>query len=356
MGVHAVSCRFSNRMDENSRVYEWSNGLPIALKRVNFVFTIILEDRNDPKASNEWLLNLRVLAHEWASLGAQYNPKRFSALVIRWHYPVRIACLFFPQGKVVCTGAKSREQANFMISHMIERIRAIPRYSNVTMVSMKIENQVASVALPWEMNLSELRDAYSSFCNYDPESFPGAIVRHPELHKENSITCLVFTSGKMVIMGMKNPGEAYQALDIVPPMIKRFGYNFQSAEGTAPAVPHPVEPKLERPLDVDFMTINQLARMQREKRKRMEESAHLNFIDRKKVKAEPMPAPAPEPLPVKAEPVEQKPAAPEPLMAQLSSLMKKKPSVRSSADEGHTTEMVTQFYYTQTKTENEKKG
>lgn len=41
---------------------------------------------------------------------AEYNPKRFAAVIMRIREP-RTTALIFSSGKMVCTGAKSEEQA-----------------------------------------------------------------------------------------------------------------------------------------------------------------------------------------------------------------------------------------------------
>lgn len=41
---------------------------------------------------------------------AEYNPKRFAAVIMRIRQP-RTTALIFGSGKMVCTGAKSEEQA-----------------------------------------------------------------------------------------------------------------------------------------------------------------------------------------------------------------------------------------------------
>ncbi len=51
-------------------------------------------------------LNLRQITLH--ARNAEYNPKRFAAVIMRIHEP-KTTALFFSYGKMVCTGAKSEE-------------------------------------------------------------------------------------------------------------------------------------------------------------------------------------------------------------------------------------------------------
>lgn len=42
---------------------------------------------------------------------AQYNPRRFAALIMRFKDPTRTTALIFKNGKMVITGAKSEQQS-----------------------------------------------------------------------------------------------------------------------------------------------------------------------------------------------------------------------------------------------------
>jgi len=67
-------------------------------------------------------LDLRKISY--TARNAEYNPKRFAAVIIRIRDP-KTTALIFQTGKMVCTGAKSRqdsEQATKKYAKMIQKI------------------------------------------------------------------------------------------------------------------------------------------------------------------------------------------------------------------------------------------
>ncbi|XP_077319520.1 TATA box-binding protein-like 2 isoform X2 [Lithobates pipiens] len=90
---------------------------------------------------------------------AEYNPKRFAAVIMRIREP-RTTALIFSSGKMVCTGAKS----------------------------------------------------------YEPELFPGLIYRMVKPR----IVLLIFVSGKVVLTGAKERSEIYEAFENIYPILKSF--------------------------------------------------------------------------------------------------------------------------------------
>uniref|UniRef100_UPI00398E53BE TATA box-binding protein-like 2 isoform X2 n=1 Tax=Pristiophorus japonicus TaxID=55135 RepID=UPI00398E53BE len=90
---------------------------------------------------------------------AEYNPKRFAAVIMRIREP-RTTALIFSSGKMVCTGAKS----------------------------------------------------------YEPELFPGLIYRMVKPR----IVLLIFVSGKVVLTGAKVRSEIYEAFENIYPILKGF--------------------------------------------------------------------------------------------------------------------------------------
>ncbi|XP_075718706.1 TATA-box-binding protein isoform X2 [Rhinoderma darwinii] len=90
---------------------------------------------------------------------AEYNPKRFAAVIMRIREP-RTTALIFSSGKMVCTGAKS----------------------------------------------------------YEPELFPGLIYRMIKPR----IVLLIFVSGKVVLTGAKVRAEIYEAFENIYPILKGF--------------------------------------------------------------------------------------------------------------------------------------
>ncbi|GJM84623.1 hypothetical protein PR202_ga00311 [Eleusine coracana subsp. coracana] len=112
---------------------------------------------------------------------AEYNPKRFAAVIMRIREP-KTTALVFASGKMVCTGAKSEEHSKLAARK-----------------DFKIQNMVASCDVKFPIRLEGLAFSHGAFSNYEPELFPGLIYRmkHPK------IVLLVFVSGKIVLTGTK---------------------------------------------------------------------------------------------------------------------------------------------------------
>ncbi len=106
----------------------------------------------------------------------------------------------FLSGKMISVGAKSikraKEQLNQSKFHLLEH----NMIKNVTL-STKIRNIVATVttgkAIPIDIISTKMDGVV-----YDPETFPGMIVKGLD-----SCSCLVFASGKIVIIGAKSANE-----------------------------------------------------------------------------------------------------------------------------------------------------
>ncbi|KAF4524594.1 hypothetical protein B566_EDAN008549 [Ephemera danica] len=94
---------------------------------------------------------------------AEYNPKRFAAVIMRIREP-RTTALIFSSGKM-----------GLVLKH-------------------------------------------GQFSSYEPELFPGLIYRMVKPR----IVLLIFVSGKVVLTGAKVRGEIYEAFDNIYPILKQF--------------------------------------------------------------------------------------------------------------------------------------
>ena len=135
----------------------------------------------------------------------EYHPDQFPGLVFRLKIP-KTATLIFSSGKMVCTGAKSEEQAVKAVRTVVQKLRkgGIP-IANEAIV--EIQNIVASASLGGKVHLEEAaRQLPRSM--YEPEQFPGLIHRMPE----PKTVILLFASGKLVCTGAKKEMEVYKAV------------------------------------------------------------------------------------------------------------------------------------------------
>ena len=217
---------------------------PLEMSVQNLVFTGVLG------AS----VRLPHVASALARHGAELNQKRFSAVIMRIHMNVRetdyedvmlqqlqpvelvrprlmkIAVLIFRNGNLVCTGAKTFAAARYMLLRTAENLRAIG-YADARIVRMNVRNMVGRAQLPCRIDRERMARELSAFVNYDPEQFPGAVVRHP---MTRPITLLVFDSGRVVVTGTKCKARADAALARIKPLLVHFDVN------TPPGTPLPI--------------------------------------------------------------------------------------------------------------------
>ncbi len=136
----------------------------------------------------------------------EYHPDQFPGLVFRLKTP-KTATLIFSSGKMVCTGAKSEDQAFKAVKTVVQKLRkgGIEVLNEAT---IQIQNIVASASLGGRVHLEEAaRQLKRSM--YEPEQFPGLIHRM----SEPKTVILLFASGKLVCTGAKKEEEVYQAVN-----------------------------------------------------------------------------------------------------------------------------------------------
>ncbi len=135
----------------------------------------------------------------------EYHPDQFPGLVFRLKAP-KTATLIFSSGKMVCTGAKSEEQAIKAVRSVVQKLRkgGIPVENDPI---IEIQNIVASASLGGKIHL-ELAARILPRSMYEPEQFPGLIHRM----FDPKTVILLFASGKLVCTGAKKETEVYRAV------------------------------------------------------------------------------------------------------------------------------------------------
>jgi len=145
----------------------------------------------------------------------EYNPKRFSACIMRIRDP-KATALIFTSGKVVCTGTKSEDDARFAarkFAYMIQKLGFPVKFKD-----FKVQNMVGSCDAKFPIRLEGLALGRTLFSSYEPELFPGLIFRM----KQPRIVLLIFVSGKVVLTGAKRKEELYEAFEKIYPVLCEF--------------------------------------------------------------------------------------------------------------------------------------
>merc|ERR1712226_280683 len=147
---------------------------------------------------------------------AEYNPKRFAAVIMRIRNP-RTTALIFRTGKMVCTGAKSIEYSRHAARKFARIIQKLD-YPDAKFLEFKVQNMVGSVDVKFPIRLEGLVISHAAFSHYEPELFPGLIYRMVK----PKIVLLIFVSGKVVLTGAKDEKEIRQAFEIIYPVLKAY--------------------------------------------------------------------------------------------------------------------------------------
>lgn len=146
---------------------------------------------------------------------AEYNPKRFAAVIMRIREP-KTTALIFASGKMVVTGAKSEDDSKLASRKYARIIQKLG--FNAKFVDFKIQNIVGSCDVKFPIRLEGLAFSHGTFSSYEPELFPGLIYRMVK----PKIVLLIFVSGKMVLTGAKQREEIYAAFEAIYPVLSEF--------------------------------------------------------------------------------------------------------------------------------------
>jgi transcription initiation factor TFIID TATA-box-binding protein len=136
--------------------------------------------------------------------GVEYHPEEFPGLVFRLKRP-KTATLIFNSGKMVCTGAKSEQEARRAVMTVVKELKK----GGIIIISrpdLKVVNMVASASLGGKIDLEAVSTLGKTM--YEPEQFPGLIYRMDE----PKVVILIFASGNLVCTGAKKEQDVYDAV------------------------------------------------------------------------------------------------------------------------------------------------
>ena len=137
---------------------------------------------------------------------AEYNPEQFPGLILRTRKP-RSSILLFTNGKFVCTGARSIEDAKKAVNNTIKLLATIG-YKINPKIDLTVQNMVASGSVGFGLNLDMLAMKLKN-TEYEPEQFPGLVYKL----KGTTATFLLFSNGKIVCTGTKSIEMIHTALN-----------------------------------------------------------------------------------------------------------------------------------------------
>ncbi|KAG1707447.1 TATA-box-binding protein [Phytophthora capsici] len=182
---------------------DWEERLNLEVKIMNVVGTV---DLKTP-------LDLKTIALH--ARNAEYNPKRFSAVIMRLRDP-KTTALIFGSGKIVITGGTSEESCRLAARKFTRVIQKLNFPAKFT--EFKVRNVMGTCDIRFPIRLEGLLNDHARFSSYEPELFPGLIYKLVE----PKLTLLIFVSGKIVLCGARDSNHLHQAIDKMYPVLLQY--------------------------------------------------------------------------------------------------------------------------------------
>jgi transcription initiation factor TFIID TATA-box-binding protein len=122
----------------------------------------------------------------------------------------------FPSGKMISIGTKSEKKAYSELRIAMEYL-VKKGYVKSVKLRPKTQNIVVTVNFDTGVDLEKLAEDSSSI--YEPDQFPGAILR---IEAPLKASVLIFASGKAVITGLTSSKQIEQIVSRLQDLISRF--------------------------------------------------------------------------------------------------------------------------------------
>ena len=159
---------------------------------------------------------------------SEYNPVRLNAVIMRIKEPKSVA-LIFNSGKMVCAGAKNEADSKTAARKFAKTVKKL--VNEVIFKNFRIINMVATCDFKFRVHLTKLNSEISyklrktlnskeleKKISYEPQIFPG-LIYHMDKPK---LAVLVFSSGKVNFVGIKERDDAFEALKNIQPFIQKY--------------------------------------------------------------------------------------------------------------------------------------
>ncbi|MES1914894.1 MAG: hypothetical protein MHM6MM_006920 [Cercozoa sp. M6MM] len=163
----------------------------------------------------------------WSLRNAEYNPRKFSAAVMRIRNPKATGSIF-ASGKLVVTGAKSVDEARQATRKFVKLLHKVG-FTSATLNRMEVQNIVGNFDLRVPIRLEALAEKHYESCTYEPELFSGVTYRlaNPK------VSVIVFVSGKIVFTGARTVRDIDRAFQKIVPILHDFRKGSKSATQSA---------------------------------------------------------------------------------------------------------------------------
>ena len=143
-------------------------------------------------------VNLRDVALQ--AKNAEYNPRRFPAVMIKVREPDKATGMLYGSGKLSVVGCKSEEIARQVARKIAKSIKGITG-SNLLFKNFQVVNIIAHSEINFEVSFEHFVSKYYKLgACYEPEIYSGLV----QSFKNPKLTFILFKSGKINITGARS--------------------------------------------------------------------------------------------------------------------------------------------------------
>jgi TATA-box binding protein (TBP) (component of TFIID and TFIIIB) len=125
----------------------------------------------------------------------QYEPGKFTGLLMRRIHPVKSHCQMYSNGKITVNGGTSVKASKYLARMYCKALVKLG-FSKVVLSHYKIVNMVGTASLGHSVNIPDIAKSLSLF--YSPETFLGLTIKLSES------TAVIFHTGKINFLGAKS--------------------------------------------------------------------------------------------------------------------------------------------------------
>jgi len=151
-------------------------------------------------------INLEVVAHELSEV-VDYDPEKHAGAYFRLNDSAPLITVY-RTGKYIITGATSKEESLATRSEFLNLLKDHSILLEAEDEGYEIQNYVCTGDIGQQLDLSALAIRLGlEITEYEPEQFSGLVYRP----RNNDCVILIFSSGKVIITGIKSIDSADEA-------------------------------------------------------------------------------------------------------------------------------------------------
>ena len=184
--------------------------LPNVQNVVSTMFTDIIKHNGH--------INLKDIISKPELCHAKRCATNFAAMIIKSEYPSTTA-LIFSNGKIVCVGAKGPEPSTTALQ--LYRLILDDQGYRSHNVEIKFYNRVVSGEVDFPIDIKKMRNENELNCLFMEDLFPG-LVYIPIMGGGRTALVLIFSSGKVIIMGIKDEKSDKLVFDDLRPILYKY--------------------------------------------------------------------------------------------------------------------------------------